>query len=338
MKFGLKTSVLLTAGILGSIATAHADVDVYGKIHVSGDYIDNGASTDKTMGSNSSRIGFKGKEDLQNGLTALWKIENELDVTGEYGNLKARNRYVGLQHKFGTVLAGYHDTPYKTFGGKVGVMHDTIAERRGILGAAAGAGNKMNIRAKNSAMYISPNLMGVEVSAMQSTGEDDKTGLDENPVTSASAVYTNDMLYVGAAYEEQTGLDATGIRAGAGIKFANAKVNLIYETTSSDSADEWNRDAFGGSVTYTIGDTTLEAQAFKAGDYRDMDKSGGLLYGIGVEHKLGKNMNIYALYASVNNDDNAKFVLAGSGHGEKYTPAAKGDDLTGFSAGVSYSF
>ncbi len=72
---------------------------------------------------NSSLIGFKGTEDLGNGLKGLFQMETNVNVNGggdapntTSGNLftSARDSYVGLGSKYGTVLGGYLSTPFRS--------------------------------------------------------------------------------------------------------------------------------------------------------------------------------------------------------------------------------
>ena len=68
--------------------------------------------------SQSSRLGFKGTEDLGNGLKAWFQIENGLNVDGRQnamtGAWAGRNSALGLEGGFGNVLVGIWDTPYKS--------------------------------------------------------------------------------------------------------------------------------------------------------------------------------------------------------------------------------
>ena len=71
---------------------------------------------------NSSLLGFKGTEDLGNGLKALFQIETNVNMTGgsavavnngsTWGSM--RDSYVGVNSKFGTVLGGYLSTPFRS--------------------------------------------------------------------------------------------------------------------------------------------------------------------------------------------------------------------------------
>ena len=57
-----------------------------------------------------SRIGFKGSEDLGNGLKAIWQVESRIHLGNSEGakdGLANRDSFIGLQHdKYGTVRAG----------------------------------------------------------------------------------------------------------------------------------------------------------------------------------------------------------------------------------------
>lgn len=314
-----------------------AALTVYGKIHVSADIVDNGQVKDYAIGSNSSRIGFKGIKKLKYNLKTIWKLESDIDVTNERTDLKARNRYLGLKHSMGTFIVGYHDTPFKTLGGKAGVLHDTIAERRGILGSGNGS-NKFNTRARNAFMYISPKISGIELRGMYSVGNDTDNSLDKDTLTSVSVVYKSKKFYVGVAVEDQSKIiDATGLRVSSGIIMGKTKINVIYEKLSSDTNKKFDRAAYGGSLAYKMGDTTLKAQAFMMNSYTDTDNSGALILGLGVEHKLDKKFTVYAVAALAKNEKNAKVQLAASDHGEKFSPAA-GDNPKGVSIGMIFKF
>jgi predicted porin len=93
---------LLAAAIAAAIAAPTAalanDVTVYGVAHLSIDYLD--ADSDGVDGfdvaSRASRLGFKGTEDLANGLKAIWKMEFQVDMA-DAGNQSEGSftRYVG---------------------------------------------------------------------------------------------------------------------------------------------------------------------------------------------------------------------------------------------------
>jgi len=84
-----KMIALAVAAALAAPLAAQAEssnVIVYGRIHASADFVDNGnsvANTDSSglmFSSNSSRLGFKGTEDLGAGLKAIWGLEFGVDT------------------------------------------------------------------------------------------------------------------------------------------------------------------------------------------------------------------------------------------------------------------
>jgi len=77
-----------------------------------------GAQGKNDLYSQSSRLGFKGTEDLGNGLKAWFQIENGLNVDGRQnamtGAWAGRNSALGLEGGFGNVFIGNWDTAYKS--------------------------------------------------------------------------------------------------------------------------------------------------------------------------------------------------------------------------------
>ena len=132
-----KKLIALAVAGLSTAAFAQTNVTIYGVADVSGQGYSmnksnalNGTNGQPAAGNtfnltnNSSGLGFKGTEDLGNGLKALFQAESNVAITG--GNAGAsvqstqstlnslRDSYVGLNSKYGTVLGGYLSTPYRS--------------------------------------------------------------------------------------------------------------------------------------------------------------------------------------------------------------------------------
>jgi predicted porin len=140
-----KKIVALAVAGLSTAAFAQTNVTIYGVADVSGQGFNqsnvkggnsaNGYNGGNVFGiqSNSSLIGFKGTEDLGNGLKALFQIETEVNLAGNrnvnntssnsgvaYGTKTsiftgARDTYLGVSSKYGNVMAGYMSTPVRSF-------------------------------------------------------------------------------------------------------------------------------------------------------------------------------------------------------------------------------
>lgn len=107
-----KTLIALTLATLP--VAAMADVVLYGQIKAgyqvanvkaSGENKDN---TDNVNGiaDYGSRIGFKGSEDLGNGLKAIWQVESKTSIAGTDKGWSTRDSFIGLEGGFGKVRTG----------------------------------------------------------------------------------------------------------------------------------------------------------------------------------------------------------------------------------------
>lgn len=328
-------------------AAGQADIDVYGKLHLSTDYVDNFSNrandnqgfADTTLSSNSSRLGFKGEHELNYGFTAMWKLESDVDLAGERDAFKARNRYIGMQHAYGSLIAGYHDTPMKTLGSRADLFSDTIGDRRNIIGSGNGT-LKTDIRARNSSMYTSPIFSGVEFRLMGSVGGDADPTLDSQYMVSSSISYDQELFFVGIAAEHQTTADIAhdGARLVAGFSGFGFKVNALYEWMNSNSVDSLSRSSLGGGIMYSMLDTHFKAQAFYATDYGSTNNTTGLNYAVGASQTFSKKLEVYLVFSQTLNASGASFSLGGGGHGETFIPSEAGANLIGISGGLSYTF
>ena len=108
-----KTLIALSLAALSSAAMA--DVTLYGTIKAGVETgqtkVKKPASTTKShtkteIADFGSRIGFKGHENLGNGLNAIWKVEQKTSVAGTDKGWGNRQAYIGLETTAGTFRAG----------------------------------------------------------------------------------------------------------------------------------------------------------------------------------------------------------------------------------------
>ena len=78
-----KFKFLLTSSLLLMSLSAISAPKVYGKLNiaVNNDGSDGVNEKEIDLVSNASRLGFKGKVDMKNGLTGIYQIEYEVDIT-----------------------------------------------------------------------------------------------------------------------------------------------------------------------------------------------------------------------------------------------------------------
>jgi len=295
---------LLTLAVAAALPmatqAANAEVTIYGKIHASIDYVSYdddkivpGGDTDSQwdVTSRASRLGFKGSEDLGDGLKLIWKLESGIDVSGGSGGLSARNRYIGLAGGWGTFLYGIHDTPMKMSTGKLDIFVDTMADYN-----LSGAGF-VDIRAKDAIAYVSPSFAGLTlVGAIVPDGDYDGDG-DFAGGYSLAAMYSNGGLFLAGAYENVDdlfgGADLTHWRIGAGFDMGAFHIGGVY-------ADQ---DDFTGGAVYTIngswtfGNNVLKAMWERSEDMIALGGDDSDTWAIGLDHNFSKRSKAYIIYA-----------------------------------------
>ena len=333
-----------------AVELAGKKLELYGKVHLSLDSSDpdvSGEDTQTSVSNNSSRIGFKGEHQVSKATKLFWKFEQGVDVAEGGGEFAKRNTYLGIKGNWGEVLMGHHDTPSKLVGSRWGMFSDTVGDRRAIFGAYSGYGNKLNDRGENALLYRN-HFGDLQLQAMYSASNpstDVSGSLDDNDtdITSVSLTYKNDNLTVAAAVEnwsldpENSAEEVDNLRVAASYKIDQLKLGAIFESTDSND-DVFNRDAYGLNVSYKLNkQTDLRAQYMVADDYKNVDDSGATQLAFGVFNKLDKVTQVYAVYTSTDNDDNAQYQGIDGGHGDELETVAGGDP-SALSVGIVYKF
>lgn len=299
---------LAVAGVFAApmAFAATANVDVYGIMDIAIEDTDAGAgATEVTPNviSNYSRIGFKGSEDLGNGLKALWQIETALDggSGSDIGdtNWATRNSFIGLAGDFGTVVAGRHDTPYKLSTGSLDIFGDTLADYNlGRLDGVQLLANGHDVRNANAVAYISPSFSGLTVAA--AVVMDDAAGAadDTADATSVSATYANGPMMLTAAYQDlgnAAGADAVNNawKLGGAYTIGDVRLGAVYEEVSATATTD--RETWLVNAAYTMGPIVLKAQygEVEVGTSAEAD---GDMWAIGADYNLSKRTKAYAVY------------------------------------------
>ncbi|GAC1354780.1 MAG: porin [Variovorax sp.] len=244
-------------------------------------------------GYNSSRLGFRGTEDLGSGLAAgFWleaPISNDDGATG-VSTFKRRST-VSLSGGFGEVRLGrdytptfWNDTVFDPFGTN-GVGSNLINTANGYNVDTAGAkdsggfaGNQNYVRASNSIGYfLPPNLGGFYGQVMYAFHENDKysnggftpkagTAFQLNPKTGAvestsvAAAKSRTGRYIGGRFGYANGpLDAA-------LAYGNSTVGDQYYAGTTDSVKTFNLGA-----SYDFGPVKLFGELSRARNSRDYE-------------------------------------------------------------------
>jgi predicted porin len=230
--------------LVGSVATVQADVSVFGHIDTSINATDqDGGSDDQNFECTTCSIGFKGSEDLGNGLKAIFSIDFQYDtternsgqvttksashqvvtpsgtatitgvtsVTKQSDSLTDRDQWLGLAGNFGQVRVGTISTVYKSHGAMLDPFYRTALQGRdrGLQSRFhLGAGENLQGRATNTARYDSPNWNGLNAGAFYTLDGDENDGYggkENNNPYGVGTSYTNGPLLVFADYMDNNG-------------------------------------------------------------------------------------------------------------------------------------
>ena len=130
-----KTIIAMTiAAAVAAPMTANAAGTAYAKVLAEISSIDNGTdAVTKMSDSGTGMLGFKGTEELGNGLTMIGKMEFGVNAP-DAEILSNRQAYVGLKAGWGTVMMGTIPSPYKYAGGvKYDAFVATSLQSRGVI-------------------------------------------------------------------------------------------------------------------------------------------------------------------------------------------------------------
>jgi len=274
-------------------------------------------------GYNSSRLGFRGTEDLGGGLAASFWLEAPIsNDDGQQGVATfARRSTVSLSGGFGEVRLGrdytptfWNDTVFDPFGTN-GVGTNLVSTANTAFGAfgtpAASTGAFTNVgtsnyvRASNSIGYfLPPNLGGFYGQVMYAFSE--KTKFSPGTATPATANTARQGRYIGGRFGYANGpLDVAA-------SYGSSTVGDQYYVGTTTKVNTFNLGAsydFGpvklfGEVSKAKNKVDYEVEPFLGGR-PDIDLTGYLL---GVTVPVGAGL-IRASYSHVKYDNNAPVVL-----------------------------
>jgi predicted porin len=331
----LLAAAVAAAVIVPAASAATNNVVVYGKVDVAVTKADReGAGVDDWFiheNGGASKLGFKGTEDLGNGLKAIWKMEFDVPVArgdgplGPSGTTNAvnsnRNAYVGLAGDWGTALMGRHDTPYKVAFGKWDLFADTIADFNN--------GNMVDfddLRAQDAIAYVSPSMNGLTFIGAIVTGSGSEIGNNDEDLAqhySLAVSYSNNGIMGAVGYEK---LDETTVgsttgddkkwSAALGYKGNGFFVGGRYASQDNDrnnafdDVDRWNL-----SASYDFGNNTVKATYGQEDlDTANVERNS---WAIGLDHNFSKRTKAYALYTDYDSDgagNDASFFSLGMSH------------------------
>jgi len=303
--------IALAAAAFSAPALADtANVSVYGIADMSYDFINTGTSaagvggvSKNAVSSNVSRLGFKGSEGLGDGLSAIWQIEQQINMDNTGGTFATRNSFLGLKSdSAGTVLLGRHDTPYKLATRKLDPFGDSIADNRALLGAVSGksAAAAFDGRQPDVIAYISPSMSGLTgaIAYVNLTETNTTAAQAKASALSLNAVYDAKPLLASFGYEKhdldtvQAGASESAWKLGLGYTMSAFTLGFVYERTSDNLTPATYAERYGHN---------------KAGQLGSTANTGANHFTLGYDHGMSKRTKLYALYSRISNQSGINY-------------------------------
>ncbi|WKB51458.1 porin [Eleftheria terrae] len=318
-----RIALVAALAAIAAPAFAQSTVQVYGRLNTSVERQKAGDTSKTVMQNNSSRLGFKGSEDLGGGLKANFQLEHGFgaDTGAASGDMWGRESWVGLSGNFGSVRLGNMTSgAYYALADYVSLHnHDTGTSADKLYGDDA---IEKNHKKANKISYTTPSLSGftAEVQyALKETGDDSTIDLAAN--------YDMGPLHLGAGFIKTGDDKLFGIRAL--YELGAFTFGGYYER---DKLDDDKRNNFRLSGMYTMGASEFHVNFGVAGDLGDADDTGAKQFTLGYNYNLSKRTKLYAFYTKLNNDKNG--LYSAGGDNGNVAPA----DFSSFAVGIRHNF
>ena len=266
-----KTIIAAAIAAVAAAPAAMADVSIYGMAHMD--------LSDDTLNDRASRIGFKGTEDLGNGMTASFTYETQVDFQNAFASTdaaesafaKGRHAHVSVGGDFGTVTAGYVYMPTKGLFGfsKTEINGDGVADNSAYL-MAEPKGEAVQYTGKIGGATVKLACAGTQL-------------CDDTDMTVTTALGSVNLGL--GLYSVDGGEDTTTIAANT--KVGDLTLGAIYQDNDAG-------DATIVSAAYSMGANTIKVSM--------ADKDAAESTNVMVSHALSKATSVYVAMDDENDD------------------------------------
>ena len=357
-----KVIALAVAALASSAAFAQTNVTIYGVVDVGQSFVKssgaaNGGDNQSTVGrldSNSSLIGFKGVEDLGNGLKAIFQYESGFDADTAGALAGGRDTFAGLTGGFGTVVAGRLTHPLRAMGAKVELMPGAsgVGTTMSVTGRIGGLNTGADDRASNAIAYVSPSFGGFSGTVAYVNGETQPNGngAAEARQYQIAGQYDNGPLFVGAGYhaaKNTSGVDANDARiyrvAAVYTLPTNTKLTALFDNTKVEGANGAydKRNAWSIGAAQSFGKNTVGLEYGRSGKIKTQDgteaDTKSSIWSALYTYTLSKRTSVHARYSKLTNQDgiNNNFYINPVNNG---VATGLGSDYTGYMVGLRHAF
>ncbi len=349
-----KSLVALAVLAASGAAMAQSSVTLFG-------IVDAGVTYAKTSGGESnygltnsgnatSRLGFRGVEDLGGGLKAGFWLEGAIQndsgtasgggAAGPGFEFKRRST-VSLIGNFGEVRLGRElTTAYNTVSGYDVFGQVGIGQNFSFGNGTYGFGDP--VRVGNMVSYYTPNISGFTAGVNYGFGE---TAGDSSAkrYVGVTAAYNNGPLSAGIGFDQQndptTSYEkAQSLGLGAAYNFGAFKLSGLIRQVQSTPVGGGSKAKFqsaGLGATAAVGAAGEARLAYNYYDNKEIEGKAHQL-SLGYVHNLSKRTALYGTYAFLKNQKSETMSLSANGLG--IDPARAGKNQNAITVGVRHAF
>lgn len=290
---------VLCAAVLAAAATpasAQSSVTVYGRFNTTLERQDDGGVKSTALNNNSSRIGFKGTEDMGGGLKAGFQLEHGFrsDTGAAAATFWGRQTEVNLSGGFGMLRLGNFTSEayYATADYVSNHNHDTGRSSDALYAYIGRNSNKIAYRLPEFTKDLS--IEGSVALKESTAGATDTYDFAVN--------YALGPLALGAGYEKNDKANQFAVRAlyDGGAFLVGG---YIQRDKDGYGAGYGNRTSIRLSAAYMLGASEFHVNYGNAGNYSNRSNSKADQFTLGYNYKLSKRTKVYGYYTKV--DDKA---------------------------------
>ena len=313
---------LAVLALLGaSAAQAQSSVTVYGRLDLSVAQQADAVKNQEVRNGSGSRIGFRGVEDLGDGLKAIFHLEHRFNA--DDGSQSNASRFwegksiVGLEGSFGRISLGREENPAYTLSQGVADPFgtDTVASNGSIVNGRIGTtrySNSVNYRFASSGFTVAGQIAEMEGNA-PATG-----GVAEDRPYTLAAGYAAGPLTLGLGYENPADADDDWTTFNAAYDFGMVKLGGFFGTGTNVVAQKHQAWLVSATAPVGAGQFRLSYGQLKNKDTSTIaDKQ----LGVGYHYALSKRTTVYADLISEKRDN---------------MPANR--ESTGYDLGIKHNF
>ena len=339
----LSRLMLAAVAVCGTSAVmAQSSVTIYGRVNTTVEHQKLGDNKATGVANNNSRIGFKGVEDLGNGLKAGFQLEAGFGSDDGSGPLTfKRQSEVNLSGNFGMVrLGNFYPESYYATSDYIGMHnHETGSSSDALYYDAAwfdgnGTGNKV--------AYRTPTFNNFWAEASVSLHEKARTGaaaVNKNAYDLA-ANYNNGPLSLGAGYSYWNSNYQAALRGL--YTFGQFTVGAYYQRNKDDNAilgtGAGSRNNFRLSAMYVLNASEFHVNVGRANKWSNVSDSAATQWTLGYNYNLSKRTKIYTYYTRINSGKGMDYSSGAASFDSIKAGTNAGDNFSSFALGVRHNF